>query len=384
MTKYIHGLSGKQTVQDVLDANRGAGPGFDFWRFFLSSSVIFLHSFHVCYGVHNGGDRVLILNPFFGMILPIFFGLSGFLVAGSAIRTENVGIFISFRAIRLVPALAVEVTLSALIVGPLLTTVSLKEYFISHKFFIYWGNIIGRVRYQLPGLFEHNPVALTVNENLWTLHAELECYVIMSIFMISGIIHRRLLSISVWALATLIMAIMSFEKGWFLRGSIYPASVFVYSFCTGVVAFLWRDKIILSKLVLIFSIISYIVFYYFRISGIIAILPLIYIMIWVGSNEKFKFNVLNHGDYSYGLYLYGFVIQKTLILLLPRLREWWFVFPTSLIITLIFSMASWNFVEKPALKMKKYISRRGANPASPVHGHEQRKQEMRRLKSDLI
>ena len=48
------------------------------------------------------------------IILPMFFALSGFLVAGSLERTR-VHQFVVLRALRLVPALAVEVTLSALL-----------------------------------------------------------------------------------------------------------------------------------------------------------------------------------------------------------------------------------------------------------------------------
>jgi peptidoglycan/LPS O-acetylase OafA/YrhL len=64
----------------------------------------------------------------------MFFALSGFLVTGSAIRTRSVRTFLTFRFLRIFPALATEVTLSAVILGPLLTTLPLKDYVSDHHF----------------------------------------------------------------------------------------------------------------------------------------------------------------------------------------------------------------------------------------------------------
>ncbi|MDB5687836.1 MAG: acyltransferase [Rhizorhabdus sp.] len=370
---------GGPSVDEKLKLYRGAGPGFDFWRFLLSTCVIFLHSFHVAYGTFAGGDRIAAFNPFFAAILPVFFGLSGFLVAGSALRTADLKTFLGFRALRLVPALAVEVTLSALILGPLLTTVPLSAYFTTHEFFTYWGNIIGRVRYNLPGLFANNPIPHTVNENLWTLHAELTCYAIMAVAILVGLLHRRRLALALWGSVTIGMIAMNVTAGWFARDALYPTNLFVYSFCTGVIAFLWRDRIPLSPLVMIASLIAYLACYQIRELSVVAMLPLTYVMIWVGMQPRLQSTLFKKGDYSYGLYLYGFVIQQTLALLVPQLREWWFIFPSTMILTLTFAITSWHFIEKPALRLKKIISPRAAAPAGTAHPHQQAEPELRRL-----
>src|SRR5215469_12102212 len=56
------------------------------------------------------------------------------------------------------PALTVEVFLSAIILGPLLTTVSHGNYFTSGEFYSYFLNIVGEIHYSLPGVFVTNPV----------------------------------------------------------------------------------------------------------------------------------------------------------------------------------------------------------------------------------
>ncbi len=61
------------------------------------------------------------------------------------------------RALRLIPALAVEVTLSALLLGAFFTTLPLGRYLSSPELISYFGNVVGLVHFTLPGVFEHNP-----------------------------------------------------------------------------------------------------------------------------------------------------------------------------------------------------------------------------------
>ncbi|WP_242140227.1 hypothetical protein [Sphingomonas sp. TREG-RG-20F-R18-01] len=70
-------FANRPMVSDELEKYRGAGPGLYFWRFSLSASIIFLHTFHVCYGTAAKGAKIAVLNPAFGAILPIFFGRLG-------------------------------------------------------------------------------------------------------------------------------------------------------------------------------------------------------------------------------------------------------------------------------------------------------------------
>jgi len=360
--------------------HRGAGLGFDFWRMSLSTGVIFLHSFHVTLGTAKGGETIAFLGPIFAAMLPIFFGVSGFLVAGSALRTGKVTTFLAFRALRIVPALVAVTTLSALIVGPLMTTYPLHVYFTSHTFFSYFANIVGSIHFHLPGVFNDNPVPTRVNQNLCTLDAELGAYIILASAMVLRILHRRRLVLGLWAAVTLAMFGLSLTRHWFLRdGGVYPLSDYAYCFCTGVVAFIWRDRIPVSKWHFIAAIGIYLLLFYYERFDFLAMLPLTYIMIWVGLQPALAFSLFKTGDYSYGLYLYGFVIQQSLVLLFPGLRFWWFNFPASLLLTFACAVASWHLVEKPALGLKKLLSPRAAAPAGTPHPYEQRDSELARL-----
>jgi peptidoglycan/LPS O-acetylase OafA/YrhL len=96
----------------------GRATGFDYLRVLLACAVIIWHAFGVTRGmpftfkVEDSPFRPLIMA-----ILPMFFGLSGFLVAGSLFRNSAISTFLGLRAIRIFPALAVESLFSAWIIG---------------------------------------------------------------------------------------------------------------------------------------------------------------------------------------------------------------------------------------------------------------------------
>lgn len=337
-----------------MDRNRGAGPGFDLWRIVLSLLVILLHSFHVSYG-RAGYLATGPFGPVFASILPIFFSLSGFLVVGSALRTRSVRVFLTFRVLRIIPALVTEVTLAALIIGPLLTTLPLAEYFGDRRTHVYFGNIVGWIHFQLPGVFESNPRAGMVNQNLWTLHPELICYGVMALLMVSGVIYRRTLLTVLWAVGTLaaIALNVGFDK-YELNGT-YPGAVLVYYFLTGAVAFHWRHLIPVNRWLFAASVVVAYVLLKLHNTTFLVQPALIYIMIWVGMQKMPRVGFLQRGDYSYGMYLYAYPIQQVLVMLFPSTREWYINFVLATLVSLGVAMVSWHLVEKPALSLKRFV-----------------------------
>lgn len=228
------------TFAAVLQRNRGLGPGFDFLRLALALSVVLFHSFQLTYGRSWSAG---IFEPAVLLIVPAFFALSGFLVAGSMVRVRSVRTFIAFRALRIAPALAVEITLSALILGPLVTTLSLAGYVSDPQFAIYFTNVLGWIHYHLPGVFLGNPLGGIVNGQLWTVPSELHCYILLAVLMVLRIATRPVLMLAVF------VVLASAESATaLLPGHHYDVRVLnsqemlVLCFLCGNVFFLWRKK----------------------------------------------------------------------------------------------------------------------------------------------
>ena len=228
-------IFGDRTILDEIQKGSGVTAGFDYLRFGLALAVLVWHSIiltsgslAVYHALWSGPFRCLV-----AAILPMFFALSGFLVAGSLARTR-LHQFATLRVLRLAPALAVEVTLSALVLGALFTTQTLRDYLTSPELGGYFGNILGLVHFTLPGVFEHNRVPRVVNSQLWTIPFELECYVSLAIVsLLMGLRHRRIF------VALLVLFSLAATAGAVLKNSVSPfgplqGRVLVVAFLAGV------------------------------------------------------------------------------------------------------------------------------------------------------
>nr|WP_233475623.1 acyltransferase [Bradyrhizobium brasilense] len=171
----------------MLDRQKGFGPGFDFLRIALAISVVAAHAPYVAGGSGDGEQAWIAWFPHYA-ILVMFFALSGFLIAASGLRL-SLREFLTNRGMRIIPALAVEIVLSALILGPIFTALPLSDYFTNFGTYKYFTNIIGLVNYVLPGVFSGNP-APEVNSSLWTVPFEYGCYALMTVFILFGLLRK--------------------------------------------------------------------------------------------------------------------------------------------------------------------------------------------------
>ena len=356
----------KKTVGSVLDDHDGIGPGFDSMRITLAIVILCLHSIAVCYGrdveISIWGSPY---GTFITGLLPMFFALSGFLVMGSASRSQSLRKFMILRGLRLFPALTTEITLSAVIIGGTLTTLPLGEYFTSHRFFAYFGSVIGRIRVELPGVFEHNPLPDLVNVTLWTIGPELLCYVLMALLIISGVVRHRL----VMTVAGCCFVLASFLGNLFgsehhqIGQSLFPRAL-VVSFVLGLMAYLWRHKIPYSWPLFFASLaVALGAIHIVRLEDI-GLVAFTYCTVFLGLTAIPKIPILSRGDYSYGIYLYGYGIQQAVSYLFPATREWYWNILIALPVTVGVAMLSWRFVEAPTLALRKRLTSQPARTST--------------------
>lgn len=343
------------TLGTRLDETKGKTTGFDYLRIGLSLSVIVFHSFMTSYG--PGANRPLESGwsrPAITFILPAFFALSGFLVAGSLLRSKNLWEFITLRALRLVPALFFEVLISAMLIGPLLTSFSLQNYFGDPLFQVYWLNILGEIHYRLPGLFLANPDPDIVNRQLWTIPVELKCYAALSVLFLLGASKHKSRMLIITGLCFAAFPLYDFVQGLDLdRFNNVPVKVLIESFLSGVLIFLFKEKIPLNRIYFIFSIFLSYVLLLGKLTSYLAPIPIAYATIFLGLCNT-KENALSRaGQYSYGLYIYGYVIQQTYASLFPDFHLWWMNIICTVPAAFIIAFLSWRLVEKPALDRRK-------------------------------
>ena len=306
-------------------------------------------------------------RPFEVALVPMFFALSGFLVAGSALRTRNVVRFLGLRGLRIFPALLLEVLLSAVVLGGVFTTLPLSVYFRSPGFFRYFGNAMGWITFTLPGVFQQNP-SHQVNVNLWTLPAEFDCYLITAALMMTTLFYNRRLFTVLLLMITAPLAVMNLLSEW----DAYPGTLFghipVYYFLVGVAFFHWRDRIPHSAPLFVTSCLAYVVLSMSWHTVYIYPVFLVYATVYLGTTKLPSGRLLKSGDYSYGCYLYGFPICQAIWAAAPMLREQVWPFRGLCFLgAAAFAFMSWHLVEKHALKLRVFLSPRSAAVAASLH-----------------
>ncbi len=358
------------TIGAALDVHRGEGPGFALMRVSLALAILFDHArMFAGSPVVSGhsGDAVFVhattswsgpSRPIYIALVPAFFALSGFLVTGSAIRVRYTSTFLAFRALRILPALIVEVTLSALILGPIFTRLPLRDYFTDTGFFRYFGNVIGWITFDLPGVFQSNPYP-TVNGNLWTLPSEFDCYFITAIIMSIGLIYRRLLLTYFFVIITIVLIALNIFTGLGVTPFQYAGYTVTYYFFMGMLFFHWKDYIpVRWWLFAISSLASYILLFFSR-TIYIAPIFVVYCIVFLGVVGIPEIKWLRDRDYSYGLYLYGCPITQAIVALTPGLRGHGILtFLIAFVSSMAFAAFSWNVIEKPTLALKSQLPRR--------------------------
>jgi peptidoglycan/LPS O-acetylase OafA/YrhL len=347
------------TFDSRLIAASNRPSGFDYMRLVLATLVVCSHTINVCYGkeftwaVWRGPAR-----PFLALILPMFFALSGFLVAGSFERCKTLVSFGGLRVLRLMPALAVDTIVGALLLGPLFTILPLSDYLSQPGFLRYFLNIVGKIHYFLPGVFANNPWPDFVNQQLWTLPFEMICYVTLAGLAVFGIAQQPKLFLTAAIAANLLIFIVHKYVLKVPYDFAFVGPLLVQCFLFGIAAYLLRRKIIWDKSLFAVSLIA--TYACLAVPGLdsLAPLPATYVTVYLGLLQPERNRLVGSGDYSYGIFLYGFPVQQAVVAALGRLgQEWYINMLVCLPITFALAAFSWWCVEKPALRLKPVLFR---------------------------
>jgi peptidoglycan/LPS O-acetylase OafA/YrhL len=356
--------SSMPTISDRLDQVQNRPTGFDYMRIGLALSVIVAHSFYLNYGTIHAAEREGLLAKFTPLIVPMFFALSGFLVAGSLERAKSLFVFFGLRVFRIVPALTVEVLLSALILGPLLSEFSLAAYVGDPAFRVYFLNILGEIHYHLPGLFIHNPTT-AVNGQLWTVPFELACYVLLGALACVDAYKRGWLLIVIFGVLQalqIVNTIYRFNPNFNGAGG----STIVLCFLAGLLLYRYRKVMVYSAPLALAAFVLSMISIEIPNAIRFAPLPMAYFTMYLGLRSPKLDKILMSGDYSYGLYLYGYPVQQAVITLLPGMREWYWNILISLPIAATIASLSWHLIEKPVLARKNILQKLNDNLASAL------------------
>src|SRR5262249_26282607 len=119
--------------------------------------------------------------------------ISGFLVTRSWSMQPALRPFAVKRALRLLPALFVASWLTALVLGPLVTSLPLSTYFTTPQTWIYpaRASLLITFNVRRPGCFESNPFPDAVDGSLWTRPVAATAYALVAVLGLVAVPQRR-------------------------------------------------------------------------------------------------------------------------------------------------------------------------------------------------
>ena len=250
---------------------------------------------------------------FGGLAVYIFFFFSGFFLNRSVNKGCGAYKFFKARCIRIFPCLAVTVFICTFLLGSIVTSYRLTEYFTNIQTYEYLLNGILILRHNLPGVFENNIYNTTVNGSLWTLPVEFLCYIGCYLVWKIGLSKERIMGYTIpfFALGYVAMYII-LAKNTLLQSALRPCGMF---YC-GMLYDTYRNRIHIKIPYVILCVAGLIAFAYLGILEYGSILFLPYILIYLAFGTKKKlYRFGTRHEISYGMYLCAWPVQQTVAML---------------------------------------------------------------------
>ncbi|RCW80156.1 acyltransferase family protein [Phyllobacterium bourgognense] len=336
-----------------MEAIHNRENNLNFVRFVAATIVVFGHGQAI--------SGLLQTQIFGGSVAVIgvmtFFTISGYLITDSWERNPSLWVFFANRCLRIFPALVVVTILTAVILGPMVTSVSTRDYFSNPNFLYFFRNIWLYSTYFLPGLFEHNPIPFAVNGSLWSLAPEFLCYMIVAAI---GLASARLRPYAFVTLLLLLVGLNFYYPSYkgtqivYYATDVFQASAVMIFFMIGAVIRLFRIPLnffVAVALLVVYFFVPKTISYHLTLS-----LNWIVLSYFVLSLGMLSTPILNNwgkpGDFSYGIYLYAFPIQQTIYWFTDgKISAHWLIV-VSFLLSLLCAIGSWHLVESQFLKLK--------------------------------
>lgn len=331
-------------------ARREYANNFTPLRLLLALLVLLAHAPELVDGDrrHEPLTRLFGTLSFGEFAVDCFFLLSGYLIVQSWLAAPHAASYLRKRVLRIYPGFVVASLVCGIVVGPL--GADPAAYAAG-----FWpgGFITGIALLQtpvVPPVFAGQPHA-SVNGSMWTIALEFACYLTVLAAGLAGALRRRF----AWLLAS--AALVAGALAWQLAGRTLPdlPRLAMCFFCGGSFC-LYRERVaqwpsgpvtvILVTLILLAGL----------NSRVLAEPALATLGCWLLLRAAFApapvlAPLRRLPDVSYGVYLYGWPVQKLLLWYWPALSPWT-LFALAAPLAIALGTASWHLVEQPCLGLR--------------------------------
>jgi peptidoglycan/LPS O-acetylase OafA/YrhL len=381
------GLSLTRSRGTLAELYSGRDNGIGFIRLLLAVGVVLSHSKPLGFGQQDLGYYLFGRQTNVGTLSVYgFFVLSGMLITRSARRT-SIGRYAWHRALRILPGLWVCLLVTALVVAPLIT---LREHGSLNGFWsgpggpldYIWANAwTGLRQFGIHDIFakttpwgRHTGVSV-FDGALWSLAYEMLCYIGIGILAVTSVLQkaRRFVLFLTVTCYLIIVADYWHSPSWsgpvtaqysasvapLLGGLMFQWIVYLsFLFLLGGVLDLYRERIPVNDALGIASAAVFVASLLFGGFFVLGFPAYAYLLVWMSVRMPRQLHwVGRKNDYSYGIYIYGFVGQQVFASL--GLNRWGYLpfAVISLVAAFVAAYLSWHLVERHALALKGWTPR---------------------------
>lgn len=300
-------------------------------RLAAAAAVIVSHAWPLAHGPGTPEPlEALTGHALGGWAVVLFFFLSGLLIAQSA-ATRSAGDFWIARARRILPGLAVALVVTLLLAaasGAQVTPRTAADYILR-------GLTLVSLEHRIAGAYPGNSYPLAVNGPLWSLFHEVAAYAICFAAIRTGLVQRAPL-----ALLTLSLALWGATTLWALPARLETFAPLFLAFAAGVTVWRLRARWPLSPALLALLLLCAPLGWPFAVAALAQSALIL----------AFRAPVIPmRHDLSYGAYIYGWPVAQYMLHQMPGLTAPQLA-TLSLAATLPVALASWLFIETPALR----------------------------------
>lgn len=326
---------------------------FDIIRLIFAFLVLFGHSFPIS---GNGGDPITaVILPYVGdwiggIAVDGFFAISGFLVTGSFMQRGAIEFFAS-RVLRIYPGVLFSCFVMVFVIGPMSVSVSIPEYFSAKPWYFFSNSLLWDWTVNLPYAFSGNPFSGATNGSAWSLPVEIRCYFLTLTLGFFGIFDSRIRANVAWTILLFLVYIVPNKLPLIMfNDENRNIGCFLY-YIIG--SLFWINRSIISLSWILSAVLIFASVVAWKLGYLYYILPACYVYFFLMIVYKTPtISLKKFGDISFGVYLYAWPIQQ-LVWSQGQGAYMNVLLSTALVIPI--SYISWHYIEKPTLKLRKYL-----------------------------
>jgi peptidoglycan/LPS O-acetylase OafA/YrhL len=288
-----------------------------------------------------------------GFAVKLFFFISGLVVTNSYLSKKSAVYFIISRIFRIIPALLFVLVVTVFVFGIVLTKFELLDYLSKLDYLIYIRrNLVFYSYYLLPGVFNENLYPNIINGSFWSLRYEVACYIVLLIlFVILGkrnkyymIIPVVLIFIDTLLPTRLLLSFIDDNPEKYLLP---------ISFAYGAFLAILSDKVKIGIYAVILSILVFVALKNSSYADVAFLFASCNILVFL-SSRSFVLKLKPKYDISYGIYLWGFLIQQTIFYYFGHLYIGFHCL-IGIVLSTLLALITFIFIEKPFINIGKSI-----------------------------